>query len=56
MLSWLAISTRQVAQHSSNFSTLNIVEVVVSVGVLLIGIARGVLLVLQVYKTIGLVL
>ena len=50
------INTRKVAQHSSNFSSLNTVDVVVSVGLLLIGIASGVLPVAQVYKVIGLVL
>lgn len=49
-------STLQVAQHPSSFSSLNTVEVVDTVGSLLIGIASGVPLLLQVYSTIGLVL
>ena len=56
MFSALATNTRQVAQQSSSFSTLKILEVVVSVGLLLIGMLSGVLPELQVYNTIGLVL
>ena len=56
MLLSLAINTRQVAQHSSNFSTLKMLEVVASFGVLLMGILSGVLFAPQVYKTMGLVL
>jgi hypothetical protein len=52
----LGASTLQVAQQSSNFSNLNTLLVVVTVGSLLIGIASGSLPVAQVYKTIGLVL
>ena len=49
-------STLHVAQQSSNFSNLNTVEVLVSVGLLDTGIARGLFPVPQVYNTIGLVL
>ena len=54
--SGLGSRTRHVAQQSSNFSSLNTVDVVVSAGSLLIGIASGVPLEPQVYSTIGLVL
>ena len=55
VVSVFGASTRHVAQQSSNFSSLNTVEVVVSAGSLLIGSASGVPLDPQVYKTIGLV-
>ena len=50
------VSTLHVAQHPSNFSSLNTVDVVDIVGSLLIGIASGVPLLPHVYSTIGLVL
>ena len=49
-------STLNVAQQSSSFSNLNTVLVVVSVGLLLTGIAIGVLPEEHVYKVTGLVL
>lgn len=56
VLSEFTVKTRQVAQQSSNFSTLNILEVVSSFGDLLIGILRGIPFDPHVYNTIGLVL
>lgn len=53
-VSALYINTLSVAQHPFTFSTLNIVDVVCSFGVLDIGIASGVPL--QVYNVTGLVL
>ena len=52
----LTTNTRHVAQQPSNFSNLKIVDVAVSNGFLLIGIANGVEPSLQVYRVIGLVL
>ena len=49
-------STLQVAQQSSNFSILNTLDVVVTLGSLLIGKDNGVDPEEQVYSTIGLVL
>lgn len=56
VVSVFGASTLHVAQHPSNFSNLNTVEVTVSAGSLLIGIASGVFPVEHVYNTIGLVL
>lgn len=56
VVSVLGANTRHVAQQSSNFSSLNTVDVAVSLGSLLIGSASGVPLEPQVYNTIGLVL
>ena len=56
VVSVFGASTLHVAQHSSSFSNLNTVLVVVIVGSLLIGIASGSLPVEHVYSTIGLVL
>jgi len=56
VVSVFGASTLNVAQHSSNFSNLNTVEVVVSPGALEIGIASGVLPEEQVYRVTGLVL
>ena len=56
VLSEFTVSTRQVAQQSSNFSNLNTLDVVSSFGFLLIGKLSGIPFEPQVYKTIGLVL
>ena len=56
VVSVLGANTLNVAQQSSNFSSLNTVLVVVTAGSLLIGIARGVPPPEQVYKVTGLVL
>ena len=56
VVSVLGINTLKVAQQSSNFSSLNIVEVSVTAGSLLTGIASGVAPVAQVYRVTGLVL
>lgn len=56
VVSVFGASTLKVAQHPSNFSSLKTVEVSVSVGDLLIGIASGVFPLPHVYSTIGLVL
>lgn len=56
VLSEFTVSTRQVAQQSSNFSNLKILEVVSSFGFLLIGRLNGTPLEPQVYNIIGLVL
>lgn len=56
VFSEFTVRTRQVAQQSSNFSSLKIFEVVSSVGDLLIGILRGIPLDPQVNNIIGLVL
>ena len=56
VVSVFGASTRHVAQQLSNFSNLNTVDVAVSAGSLLMGIASGVPLLPHVYKTIGLVL
>lgn len=56
VVSGLVVSTLKVAQQSSNFSKRNTVLVVVSVGLLLIGIAIGVDADPHVYKLTGLVL
>ena len=52
----VGVRTLNVAQQSSNFSNLNTVDVVVSAGSLLIGIANGVVPLEHVYRVIGLVL
>ena len=56
VVSVFGANTLNVAQQSSSFSNLNTVDVVVSIGFLLIGIASGVEALLHVYKVIGLVL
>ena len=56
VVSVFGANTLNVAQQSSNFSNLNTLDVVVSVGDLLIGILKGTPLELQVYNVIGLVL
>ena len=56
VVSVFGASTRQVAQQSSNFSSLKTVDVAVSLGSLLIGSASGVPLEPHIYHTIGLVL
>ena len=52
----LGARTLHVAQQPSSFSILNTEEVSVTAGSLLVGIANGVAVLLQVYSTIGLVL
>ena len=52
----LGVNTLNVAQQSSNFSKRKTLLVTLSVGLLLIGIAIGVLPDEQVYKVTGLVL
>jgi len=56
VVSVFGANTLKVAQQSSNFSNLNTVEVSVTAGSLLIGIANGVAPPEQVYKVTGLVL
>lgn len=56
VVSVLGANTLNVAQQSSNFSNLNTVDVSVTAGSLLIGIARGVAPDEHVYKDTGLVL
>ena len=56
VVSVFGANTLNVAQHSSNFSSLNTVLVVVTAGSLLIGIANGVEALEQVYSVTGLVL
>ena len=56
VVSGLFAKTLHVAQQLSNFSNLNIFDVVVSVGLLLIGISNAVLQHERGYNTIGLVL
>jgi hypothetical protein len=55
-VSGFGVSTLNVAQHPSNFSNLKMVEVVVSVGSLLIGIASGALVDPHIYSVTGRVL
>jgi len=55
VVSGFGARTRHVAQQSSNFSNLKTVDVSVTAGSLLIGIASGASVLPQVYKTIGLV-
>ena len=56
VVSVFGANTLNVAQQSSNFSSLNTVDVVVTVESLLIGIANGVAPPEQVYRDTGLVL
>ena len=56
VVSGFGANTLNVAHVSSSFSNLNTFDVIVSVGDLLIGNANGVIPLLQVYNTIGLVL
>ena len=56
VVSVFGANTLNVAQQSSSFSSLNTVDVVVTAGSLLIGIANGVAPPEQVYKDTGLVL
>jgi hypothetical protein len=56
VLSVFVVRTLNVAQQSSNFSNLKILEVVSSVGDLLIGMLRGTPFEPHVYNEIGLVL
>ena len=56
VVSVFGANTLKVAQHSSNFSSLNTVLVVVIAGSLLIGIVNGVEALEQVYNVTGRVL